>query len=233
MVLTDLQAYCLQLLENGGNEQRIFGYIHYAPISYFSGSSEWFLRGDGTIDPNGLIFKANKNWLRLTQSAYSSRLQVQQSRDQQGVFYKTSLTGRFSPQSADVMRTLHQMAKLPMVVFVTTANGSYLLGSPDYALRFSYNYDSNEKHYFSWSNTSSQYPSGLSGVAVTTPPTLPGIPSGGGNIQAIIDAIFGTALYKNDDEAKAAGRDIGQFYLLSMDNDYSFDLYRMPKKILE
>lgn len=222
------------LLADSDNSAKIYGVVKYAPIDYFTDNSEWFVRSDGTIAASGIVLKSGKTWLRANQTIYSNRLTVEQNRDAQGVTYRTILRGQYVPHSAATLHELHQLCGLPLILNIVTPSGEYVIGTPDYPVRLTYAFDNLEKYNFQWTQLSPTPHSGFTNASTIIPP----IPDGGGgttieNLAELIDAIFGTATYRNDDEAKAAGRNVGELYILSADNDYSFDLYRTPKRILE
>lgn len=234
MILTELQQYCLTLLADSDNSAKIYGVVKYAPISYFTDSSEWFVRSDGTIASAGIVLNVDKTWLRANQTIYSNRLTIEQNRDAQGVTYRTTLRGQYVAHSAATLNELHQLCGLPLILNVVTPSGEYVIGTPDHPVRLTYVFDNLEKYNFQWSQVSATPPNGFTNASTIIPPISGG--GGGTTIESLaelIDAIFGTVTYRNDDEAKAAGRNIGELYILSADNDYSFDLYRTPKRIIE
>jgi hypothetical protein len=234
MILTEFQYYCSQLLTDSDNSAKIFGVVKYAPVAYFAEGSEWFVRADGTIASSGIVLKSEKSWMRAPQTIYTNRLTVQEGRDAQGITYRTNLSGTYVPHSAATLNELHQACRLPLIAHITTATGEYVLGTPENPVRLQYSFDNLEKYNFTWSQLSVTPPRGFTDASTLIPPVGGG--NGGTTIESLaelIDAIFGTMPYRNDDVAKAAGRNIGELYILSADNDYSFDLYRTPKRILE
>lgn len=112
--------------------------VEYAPITWIDTDrfDDWYVTG---ADPDSFPWSDNQSWLVLPLLGSSIKWREDMEDTNEGPSFKHQLTGIIPHLNELAHLLLEETSRYPLVLKMTDKNGrSWILGTPDTPLRFSY-----------------------------------------------------------------------------------------------